>query len=229
MGSEGFLMDDASTREMTDTRDMVVVHTALLRELRLAPRLVDRATKGDARSVTRVAEHLNFLLDLLAHHHEGEDRLLWPTLRARVPDALAGVIARMEGQHADVDELNQAVRRALGLWRSDPGSGTELAALLRRLHAVVEEHLNAEEQEVLPLAALHLTDAEWREIGEAGVASIAKAKLPMVFGMLMYEGDPAVLRTMLASAPAVPRTVVPRIAPWVYARYARRIHGTSRP
>jgi hypothetical protein len=73
---EGLVMDDASTREMTDTRDMVVVHTALLRELRLAAGLIERATNGDARSVTRIAEHLVFLLDLLAHHHEGEDRLL---------------------------------------------------------------------------------------------------------------------------------------------------------
>lgn len=108
-------------------------------------------------------------------------------------------------------------------------SGTGLVDRLRRLHALVEEHLHTEEQDVLPLAAMHLTEPEWREIGEAGVASIAKPKLPMVFGMLMYEGDPAVLRTMLKSAPVLPRLVVPRVAPRVYARYARRVHGTGRP
>lgn len=222
-------MDGSSTQEMVDTRDMVVVHTALVRELRLAPGLVERPGPDDARGIARTAAHLEFLLDLLAHHHEGEDRLLWPKLRARVPDVLAAVIVRMQGQHAEIEDLTLATRRALARWRSGRGPATELAGLLRQLYAVVGEHLQSEEQEVLPLAALHLTEAEWQEIGAAGAASISKAKLPVVFGMFMYEGDPAVLDGMLHSAPALPRMVVPRVAPRIYARYCRRIHGTARP
>jgi len=45
------------------------------------------------------------------------------------------------------------------------------------------------------------------------VAVIAKSKLPLVFGMFMYEGDPTVLRMMLSTAPALPRLLMPRIAP----------------
>lgn len=216
-------------REMVDTRDMVVVHTALLRELRLAPGLVERVEPGDTRRVGVVAAHLGFLLDLLAHHHQGEDRLLWPKLRARLPDTLVDVIALMEAQHEEIEALTGTAHVAVNGWGGSTSCGTELAGVLRRLHAVLEEHLHVEEQEVLPLAALYLTGPEWQEIGEAGIVSIAKPKLPMVFGMLMYEGDPAVLRTMLAPAPVLPRTIVPRIAPRAWARYARRVHGTARP
>ena len=56
-----------------------------------------------------------------------------------------------------------------------------------------------------------------------------KPVLVLAFGMFAYEGDPDVLRAMLSSAPAVPRFVVPRIAPRVYARRARGVHGTRTP
>ena len=74
-----------------------------------------------------------------------------------------------------------------------------------------------------------LTEAEWNAIGEAGAAGFPKSTLPLVFGMFAYEGDPAVLRGMLKAAPALPRVVIPRIAPRFYARRALPVHGTRRP
>lgn len=221
-------MTGSSTAELVDTRDMLVVHTALLRELRLAPGLVERAPAGGRRR--RIGEHLDFVLGMLTHHHHGEDRLLWPKLTARIPQQLAGLIATMEDQHTQVEQRIGAVRDALAEWRGDDATaGDTLSAALRRLHEVVAEHLDAEEQQVLPLAALHLTAAEWREIGESGVESIPLSRRPLVFGMLMYEGDPAVLKSMLAVAPAVPRRLVPLIGPRIYARHCRRVHGTATP
>ena len=51
----------------------------------------------------------------------------------------------------------------------------------------------------------------------------------LIFGMFAYEGDPEVLTTMLHSAPPPARVIVPLLAPRIYARYAKRIHGTPRP
>ena len=199
---------------MVDTRDMIVVHTALLRELRLACRVVER-------DGPHAGEHVTFVLDLLEHHHAGEDRLLWPVLRNRVPAEVEQVLEKTGAQHREIEELVEAARR-------EP-VGDRLVELLRRLHDVVAEHLDDEEREILPLAALHLSPAEWAAIGEAGAASTPRTKLPLLFGMFMYEGDPDVLRDMLSSAPPVVRAVVPRIAPRGYARYCRRVHGTRRP
>ncbi len=53
-----------TTDTMVDTRDMIVVHTALLHERRLAPRLVER-------DGPHVREHGTFVLDLLEHHLAG--------------------------------------------------------------------------------------------------------------------------------------------------------------
>lgn len=222
-------MTDASTAELVDTRDMLVVHTALLRELRLAPPLVARTAVG-ARNRRHVGQHLAFVLEMLAHHHHGEDRLLWPKLTARIPQQHSGLIATMEHQHAQIEQTIEAVRRALDAWHN--GDDTErgrLSESLHDLHGMVAEHLHAEEQQVLPLAALHLTQTEWRQIGESAVESIPKSQHALVFGMLMYEGDPAVLTSMLAAAPALARMLVPLVAPKIYAHYCQRVHCTTKP
>lgn len=213
-----------------DVRDMIVVHAALLREVRLAPRAIVRAGGTSARHHARVARHIGLVLDVLEHHHSGEDRLLLPLLRARVPrEALAAVDAGEE-QHARIEALVAGVRAALGPWaRGGRAAPHGLVADLTALHTALAAHLRAEEENVLPLAARHLDAAEWQAIGEAGFTAIPKPALPLVFGMLMYEGDPEVLTSMLAHAPAVPRVLLPRIAPVVHARRCRLVHGTPRP
>lgn len=79
-------MSSISADTTTDTRDMLVVHTALRREFRRAPDLVRAATSAasaDTGACERVADHVAWLLGFLHHHHDGEDRLLWPLLRDR--------------------------------------------------------------------------------------------------------------------------------------------------
>ena len=61
------------------------------------------------------------------------------------------------------------------------------------------------------------------------VKTIPARKLPLVFGMLMYEGDPEIVATIFAAAPALPRLLMPRLAPRAYARHARRVYKTATP
>lgn len=214
-----------------DVRDMLVVHTALLREFRLAPATVTRVPPGARRQVAAVDRHLGFLCDLLHHHHTGEDKHLWPSLRTRVPDSALPLLDEAEAQHAGIEEALQRVTAARRRWARQPDAANrdELAGALRRLHALLAEHLDAEERRLLPLAAAHLSEREWMAIGESAVASLPKSALPLLFGMFAYEGDPGVLADMLKSAPPPVRLIVPRIAPAIYARRAARVHGTPRP
>lgn len=219
-----------SDRPLVDVRDMVVVHTAMLREFRLAPAAV-RRTPPDRKRVEVVAAHLRFLCDLLHHHHQGEDELLWPKLRDRTQPSARQTIEEVEAQHETIDATLDQVEQLRLAWIEDPGTGTreELTDALDRLHTVLREHLDLEERALLPLAAMVLTAEEWHAVGEAGAASIPRSAMPLVFGMFAYEGDPAVLATMLAGAPLPVRVLIPRIAPRVYARRAKLIHGTTRP
>jgi hypothetical protein len=49
------------------------------------------------------------------------------------------------------------------------------------------------------------------------------------FGAIMYQGNPEVISSMLAHAPMLPRLLMPVLGPRAYARYARRVHGTTKP
>lgn len=223
--------DAGSERPLVDVRDMVVVHTAMLRELRLAPAAVARTRPHDCRRARTVGGHLRFVCDLLHHHHAGEDELLWPKLRERTPRSALAEIEHAEQQHEAIDAGLEEVGQLLAAWQADPSAEVRdrLATALERLHALLAEHLELEERALLPLAASALTFEEWAAIGAAGAASVPKSALMLVFGMFAYEGDPEVLAAMLGAAPRPARVLVPRIAPRVYARRARAVHGTSRP
>ncbi|RZS79951.1 hemerythrin HHE cation binding domain-containing protein [Motilibacter rhizosphaerae] len=215
---------------LVDVRDMLVVHTALLREFRLAPAAVSRTPDGDRRQARAVAGHLRFVGDMLHHHHEGEDELLWPLLVERAPDR-ARLLADGEAQHAALDLALTDVARLRDAWAAAPDAGRRdaLAARLETLSGLLRDHLDLEERDVLPVAAAVLRPEEWAAIGARGAASMSKPDLALAFGMFAYEGDPAVLAEMLHEAPAPVRLLMPRLAPRVYARRARQVHGTPTP
>jgi len=210
---------------------MLVVHTAMLREFRLAPGAVSRVPPGARRQAAAVDRHIGFLCELLHHHHTGEDEHLWPPLRERLPAGALPLLAAAEEQHAAIEEALSRVAAARRRWAGCPDAAARdaLAGALRDLHALLAEHLDAEERTLLPLAAAHLTEPEWLAIGEAAVAASPKSAMPLVIGMFAYEGDPEVLATMLHSAPVLVRLVIPRVAPRVYARRAAAVYGTPRP
>ncbi|WP_448624095.1 hemerythrin domain-containing protein [Geodermatophilus sp. URMC 64] len=211
-----------------DTREMVVVHTAFRREFTEAPALIRSVAAGDRERVRRVGDHVQLMLEMLHHHHDGEDRLLWPKLLDRVEVDLRPVIELMERQHQGIHaELGRATE-SLARWRDTAGADEreQLAGCVERLTALLEEHLAAEEERLLPLAARCLTQQEWDQLGEEGMGGIPKKQLPTVFGMIMKDGDPEVIRTMLSHAPPPVRVLLPRVAPRLYARYARRLRAS---
>jgi hemerythrin-like domain-containing protein len=157
--------DPAAGQPPLDVRDMIVVHTALLREFRLAPAAVTRVPAGDRRRAATVSGHLGFLCDLLHHHHQGEDELLWPTLRSRVPAAAGRLIDDAEAQHHGIDDALRRVQELRTGWTADPSTerGAKLATQLENLHALLGKHLDFEERALLPLAASTFTEQEWRD------------------------------------------------------------------
>lgn len=214
-----------------DVRDMVAAHHAFRREFRLAPGAVQRAAPGDCRQGRRVGTHLRGLTRALHHHHDGEERLLWPRLHARVPVEFDAAVTLMEAQHETITALISCVCEQVADWvpRPDVESGQQLASTLTELSRALDEHLDAEEAQVLPLAAAHMTVAEWRQLEDDGMQALPKSEGPVLVGMLLYEGDPAVVAAMIGRMPALPRLLLPRVARRAYARRAAQIHGTVTP
>ena len=178
-----------------------------------------------------MADHLDLMTAMLHHHHTGEDRLLWPTLSEQGARRARPTVKLMEEQHDRIAVANDRVSAELARWRAGASERDreQLALALEEVNAALAEHLEAEEERILPLAAQNMTAAEWERLGEAGMAGIKKSQPPLAFGMLQYEGDPEVITMMLSHAPPLARVLMPFHGPRAFARYAKRLYGTATP
>jgi iron-sulfur cluster repair protein YtfE (RIC family) len=210
-----------TTTERPAIQEMVVVHRMFRREYGLAPALVRGVSAGDRQRADVVGAHLAELTTMLHHHHSGEDELLWPKLHARAPLS-AELVSRMESQHAHVGGLLEQLDVLLPAWRSDPAPAQRdaLAAVLDQLSPALEEHLDEEEREILPLVEEHVTAAEFDELGAKAVAAIPKARMLVLFGYVL-EGASAEEQKMMLS-------VLPPPVRLVYKAVGRRKHDKER-
>jgi hemerythrin-like domain-containing protein len=214
-----------------DTRDMLEVHKVIRREFGLTRAHIRGCAVGDLARAATITAHLELSILFLDIQHTEEDRQLWPKLRERAAAEIAPVVDLMENQHEAIHAATETMAALLAQWHRTAAASDRdrLAAALDRLCQLLDEHLAIEEERILPVVARHLTEQEWQRIGEDGFARAPKKLLPLAFGMLMYQGDPAVIATMLSNAPRPARVLVPRVGPRIYARYARRVHGTATP
>jgi len=219
------------TGTLLDTSVMPTLHTFHRREFRLAGGVVRGVAAGDLRRAAVVADHVDFLTRHLHHHHTVEDELMWPKLLERVPEELAPIVHLMESQHERVDALIQQIDALVPELRAtaDTDVRDRLADLLDTLHVHLVEHLDAEEERLLPIAARTMTQEEWDAMGDAGRAGVPRKEMALTMGMYQYDGDPAVIAHMLADAPPPVRWLVPRLSRRAFAKYALRVHGTPTP
>ncbi|RAN99872.1 hypothetical protein GUI43_05901 [Micromonospora noduli] len=222
-------MNQNHREAMADVRDMYMAHSALRREFSLLPQLVRDVTPGDTTRAEVVGGHAEMLCHILHLHHEGEDLLLWPRLLERGGAEAAAIVPTMEAQHHAIEDAHAAVLALLPQWRRTARGGEQLADALEQLRAALIEHMALEESEILPLAQRHVTAREWMQLGEHGMSKSPKKQLPLAFGLAMYEGDPEVVKAVLAHAPLPARLLMPIIAPRLFASHAKRVHGTATP
>ena len=219
-------MTNTTATPLTDTHDMVVVHRAFRREFRLISPLVRAVPAGDTARAAVLAAHGRLMLEGLHLHHTSEDDLLWPLLLERCPPD-ADLVERMEAQHARVDHHIQQLTPALARWEAEarPAVAEEVASAFEALHAALVEHLDEEEREILPLAARHVTQAEWSRLGEAGVEKMTRQQLPLFFGAGLEEATPEERREMLGVLPPPIRLLARTLFAWQYRRYVSRVRG----
>ena len=162
-----------TTEDAVDVREMIVVHTAMLREFRLLPDAVRAVPQGDVRRARPVVDHVRFMLDMLHHHHESEDTLLWPPLRARATLAEVALIDQGEGQHEELARVIETTVAALDRWATTANTEDRAATAegIGSVHRSLEAHLDFEERRLLPLVSTLLTHEEWAALSVVGRTS----------------------------------------------------------
>jgi Hemerythrin HHE cation binding domain len=216
---------------LADLRDMYMVHAMLRREFGLAPGLVRGVADGDTERAAIVADHLRLVDDVLDHHHRGEDTHVWPLLLQRAGAEVEPVVRLMEEQHGGIERLLTELRARLEQWRGTAGSaaGEALADTAARLTALLTEHLAVEEERAIPIMERHITAAEWGRAVADGSADVSPELMPLLFGMMAYEGDPDTVREVIASMPPELATVIGDLSSQAFAEHALRVYGTATP
>jgi Hemerythrin HHE cation binding domain len=158
---------------------------------------------------------------MLHVHHEGEDELLYPKLIERAPEQ-AAVTEEAEHEHELIKTALDVAAAACAAWRQRPSTetGEALVAALGQLNSVVQPHLDDEEQKVVPLAAMTLTQREWDAMGKHGVAQMPRNMRGVAFGMILEplgEPDRAYMMRVL---PAPVRMLYPLLIERPWKKYA---------
>lgn len=141
-----------------------VIHGAVRRDLTRLTSALDRAPDGDAARAQDLERAYSNLREQLVHHHQGEDQWIFPMLEkvGAPPDLLA----TMESEHEAMSAALAETSRAMATFAAS-GSRADAAAArdsVVRTQAVVDKHLDHEEEELEPVLMPHVDSPEWKEV-----------------------------------------------------------------
>jgi hemerythrin-like domain-containing protein len=161
-----------------------VVETKLIHDVhRHATALLADVIVSSTAPVTAVRELRDFVVALLEHHHQSEDRDLWPTLTTAAPD-LARPLSMLSAEHAELD-------RALHGLADDPlstsgtGHARDAAVLVRDL---VHTHLDHEEPVLFPALRAHVDDDAWAAFSRRTVETAPRTGISLLVSLLYRLG-----------------------------------------
>jgi uncharacterized protein YndB with AHSA1/START domain len=193
-----------------DTRMMGIVHDALRRDLRRAIGKLSTAPYPEGAQRRAIGEHMGWMMQFLHAHHEGEDAGLWPLVRARNPRA-GPLLEAMEADHARVAPVVDASVAAARTYADESSDDAREALVdaLVRLIEVLLPHLEREEQEMMPLVSVSISDAEWRDVDQRYFVKPKSMTQLGLEGHWLLDGLDAERREVVVhEVPPIPRFVL---------------------
>ncbi|MDR7279592.1 hemerythrin domain-containing protein [Catenuloplanes atrovinosus] len=193
-----------TTTAGVDTWEMVMAHRLYRREFRILPAIIRGIPDGDHTRAALVGDHLDMVTTMLHHHHEAEDELLWPIMLDRV-GLHADVVHRMESQHERLEGLLDRLGELNARWRATATAEVrdELADVLAQASPALDEHLDDEERDLLPLVPPHVSQQEWDALNArargAGPKDLRTAFAAL--GAMLEDATPEEQRRFLAELP----------------------------
>jgi iron-sulfur cluster repair protein YtfE (RIC family) len=180
---------------------MYAVHGVFRDTLGAAPILVGGVAPGDAERAALIANYYENILSFLHSHHDGEEHLVFPLLRERC-DGAGALLDEMAEQHHEALELLGQAQAALAAWPGgDAAAQKATQERLDELCSHLNEHLAEEEQNVLPLAAEHLSMQEWGALPGHGMANFHGDKIWLILGLIRERMTDGQRAAMMANMP----------------------------
>ena len=181
-----------------DMSMMFAMHDALRRELAQVGRIAS-GRDDNPGTLLRAALGWELFKKFLTVHHQTEDDVLWPPLRASVagrPERTALVDA-LEAEHGVIDPLLAAIDAAA----ADPDYGYQrFGDIVDELTTKLSAHLSHEETDGLPLIDTSLTAQEWQRFAQVHAERIG-GDAPMYMPWLLNGASPQTLDAVLGKFP----------------------------
>ena len=221
-----------SSEPYADVREMYMAHTMFRREFGLLPALVGDVRAGDTARARVIADHFELIRTILYHHHHAEDTYLWPRVLSRAPESAAPVVALMGASTGSSTRSSTTSppgcatgrkapgRRRAPRWPRTPASSSGCSASAWRPRKTGRCRLIAR------YVTGSQNGARW---SRRTSADIEPEQMPLLFGLMTYEGDPEVTRKVIEHMPPEVGAVMGRLSSEAFAQYAQRVHGTQPP
>jgi len=177
---------------------MFAMHDALRRELAQVGRIAS-GRDDNPGTLLRAALGWELFKKFLTAHHQTEDDVLWPPLRASVAGrpVRTALVDALEAEHGVIDPLLAAIDAAA----ADPDYGYQrFGDIVDELSAKLNAHLAHEETDGLPLIDASLTPAQWQHFAQVhGERNLPDASRFMPW--LLAGARPEVLDAILGKFP----------------------------
>jgi hemerythrin-like domain-containing protein len=211
-----------------DTSDLQMIHNVLRTQFDEAQKLVEGMAIGDGERAGIVADHIITLSGVLHGHHRGEDVILWDKLEQRAP-ACTVHVEKMKVEHAQVSKLLDNAGDLLPAWRDGASAQSRdaVAKALAALNQAFDSHIAQEEDEIAPVAAVNLSQAEWDELAEHGRESMPRDKQFIQLGYMFDSVTPEQKVKLLKTIPAPVRLLYRLVGKRQYEKDRARVYGTA--
>lgn len=141
-----------------------IIHAAVRRDVARTEQALRALRDGDAERARSIQRGWQYLHDQLSEHHQQEDALVWPYLRAEGIDP--ELLGAMESEHQDLADALRAGDEAIRTVVAEPTNETAVAAadVIAKSAQVIGDHLDHEERDVEPLIRQRKDDPGWKAV-----------------------------------------------------------------
>ena len=214
------------TETGTDTSGMKSIHRVFRQAFGAAPQLIRGAPDGDRARSALVGTYYHNVLRLLHSHHQGEDELIWPKLLERCTEETF-LVQSMSSQHGDLAALIDLAEAQVARWSesADRSDGEALTMTLVALNLVLVEHLDEEEELVLPLCSKYITEAEWAELPRHGMSTFDGDKPWLITGLAREQMWPDQVAAMDAEMPPPARQMWAQFGQVAFTRFITELRA----
>ena len=189
-----------------------VLHQTVRREFRMLAGLASWAPADDAVRTGEITRHADLIARVLLQHHTTERELLWPALFRALPasehDAARETISAWTSRTALLDHNLRDLSTVARQWAvatTLPARDAFVRACTRLADAV-DAATAAEERDLLPLLAQHLSDSEWAAVTRAATTTLSGREQMLVLGLALEDSCALDRARLLAGLSPAART-----------------------